>query len=294
MHMEYILENDYLRVAVTTWGAQVKSVIRKLDGVEHMWNGDPAVWKYHSPVMFPYCGKVRDGRIEARGQVMENCPPHGFARIKEHVLLEQQDHCLTMVLTEDEETRAMFPYCFRLLSTFRLEKDALLHTLTVENTDDESFYFGIGYHPAYTIPFDSEHTLEDYEFRFSNLESPLCMSNTSGLNDGKYYSLGNNIRSIPIVEGMFDNDSHCMVNLTSQTLGFYEKGSGRGVECTIGNFPYCLIWSKPGRPPFICIEPWHSLPSHINDDYSWEHKPAAASVAPGKCWSTTMKTAFLR
>ena len=34
--MDYILENEYLKVTVTTKGAQLKSVVRKCDGVEHM------------------------------------------------------------------------------------------------------------------------------------------------------------------------------------------------------------------------------------------------------------------
>ena len=34
--MDYTLENEYLKVTITTSGAQVKSVIRKCDGVEHM------------------------------------------------------------------------------------------------------------------------------------------------------------------------------------------------------------------------------------------------------------------
>ena len=33
--MEYTIENEYLKVTVTTRGAQVKSVIRKCDNVEH-------------------------------------------------------------------------------------------------------------------------------------------------------------------------------------------------------------------------------------------------------------------
>ena len=41
--MEYIIENEYLKVTVTTWGAQVKSVIRKCDGVEHIWQADKSV-----------------------------------------------------------------------------------------------------------------------------------------------------------------------------------------------------------------------------------------------------------
>ena len=77
--MEYIIENEYLKVTVTTWGAQVKSVIRKCDGVEHIWNGDASVWKFHTPILFPHCGKLVDGKLEAKGKIYESSM-HGFAR----------------------------------------------------------------------------------------------------------------------------------------------------------------------------------------------------------------------
>ena len=54
--MEFVMENAYLKVTVTDWGAQVKSVIRKCDGAEHIWQADPAVWGYHATILFPYCG----------------------------------------------------------------------------------------------------------------------------------------------------------------------------------------------------------------------------------------------
>jgi len=53
MSKEFTIENEYLKLTVTTWGAQVKSVIRKCDGVEHIWQADKAVWGYHAPILFP-------------------------------------------------------------------------------------------------------------------------------------------------------------------------------------------------------------------------------------------------
>jgi hypothetical protein len=35
--MEFIIENEFLKVTVISNGAQLKSVVRKSDGVEHMW-----------------------------------------------------------------------------------------------------------------------------------------------------------------------------------------------------------------------------------------------------------------
>ena len=292
--MDYTMENEYLKVTVTTFGAQVKSVIRKCDGVEHMWQADKAVWGYHAPILFPHAGKVVDGKIEAKGGIYES-GQHGFARLMEHSFVDQSADTIALELCANHETLKVFPYDFRLVSTFTLENDTLHHTLTVENLDEEVMPFGIGYHPGFAIPFDKNHTAEDYELRFSETESPLCVNNLPhGLMHGNLYYLGSNIRAIPIDDKLFANDSHCMVNLRSQTLGLYEKDTGRGVVCDISEFPYTLIWSKPGMPKFVCIEPWHSLPSPENGSIKWEEKPAAAILAPGEAWSCTLSTSFVR
>ncbi len=292
--MEYSIENEYLKLTVTTWGAQVKSVIRKCDGVEHMWQADPEVWGYHAPILFPHAGKVVDGRIEAKGGVYES-GQHGFARLMEHEFVDQTADTIVLELCSSPETLAKFPYEFRLVSTFTLENDTVHHTLTVENLDEEKLPFGIGYHPAFTVPFDDKHVATDYELRFSEMESPICLNCLpTGLVQDDHYYLGNNITAIPVDENLFANDSHGMVNLKSQTLGLYEKGTGRGVVCNIADFPYNLLWSKPGMPKFICIEPWHSLPSPEGGSVNWEEKPAAAVLNPGEAWSCTLSTSFVR
>ena len=294
MPKEFSIENEYLKVTVTTWGAQIKSVIRKCDNVEHIWQADPAVWGYHTPILFPYAGKVAGGKIEAKGAVYE-AGQHGFARGMEHDFVEQTADTIVLELCACDETYAKFPYEFRLVSTFTLENDTLHHTLTVENLDEEKLPFGIGYHPAFAIPFDNQHVATDYELRFSETESPICLNCLpTGLVQKDHYCLGSNIRAIAVDENLFANDSHCMVNLKSGALGLYEKGTGRGVVCNIEEFPYTLLWSKPGIPKFVCIEPWHSLPSMEGSSSNWEEKPAAAILNPGEAWSTTLSMSFVR
>ena len=293
--MEFILENAYLKVTVTDWGAQVKSVIHKRDGVEHIWQADPAVWGYHAPILFPYCGKLRDGKLTHNGVEIPSPAQHGFARTATHRLRRHTPDMVELELTETAETMAVFPWKFRLLSTFTLRDDTLCHALTVENTGSDILHFGLGYHPAFAIPFDDAHSFSDYSLIFSQEESPLCLETAPrGLVNGKVYSLGSNLREIPVTAGMFHNDSHCMINLRSETLGLYEKDTGRGVECDISQFPYTLIWSKPGQPRFICIEPWHSLPDYEFAGGQWQDKPAAAVLAPGESWCTALNTRFVR
>ena len=293
--MEYILENEQLKVTVTTWGAQVKSVIRKEDGVEHIWQADKAVWGYHAPVLFPFTGRLKDGKLIAKGREFDFPTPHGFTRTSEHTFVYQNKHTLVLQLTDSPETLEKWPYKFRFMSAFTLEGDVLHHTLTVENRDEEEMSFGIGFHPAFTLPFDENHTYADYELRFDKNESPICLEmSPRGLVTGNTYFLNNNLNAIPVTPELFANDSHCFIGLQSDTLGLYEKDTGRAVVCSIKGFPYCLIWSKPGEPKFVCIEPWHSLPSREEGGYEWDKKPAAAVIQPGASWSTTLSTAFVR
>ena len=292
--MDYIIENDYLKVTVTTWGSQIKSVVRKCDGAEHMWQADESVWGFHSPILFPHAGSVVDDIIEAKGKEYP-AVKHGFVRGMEYEFVDQTGEMLVLELASSPETLEKFPYEFRLVSTFTLEGDTLHHTLTVENLDEEKLPFGIGFHPAFAIPFDDKHTAEDYELRFSELESPICLNCLpTGLVQKDHYYLGNNLTALPIDEKLFAEGSHCMVNLNSQTLGIYEKDTGRAVVCDIAAFPYCLIWSMPGAPKFVCIEPWNSLPSPQGGSRKWEEKPAAAILNPGEAWETTMSTRFVR
>ena len=293
--MIHTIENELLKVSVTTFGAQVCSVVRKCDGVEHMHDADPDVWGYHAPILFPYTGKLADGVLEAKGETFPG-GQHGFARLMEHTFVRQNENEIVMELTHSPETLAKWPYRFRLTSTVTLEGDCVTQKLTVENLDEADMPFGIGYHPAFRLPFDESHGAGDYAFRFDAPQSPMCLGTQPlGLLNGSWYSLGKNTDTIPLDETTFANDSHCMFNLTAKTLGIYEKGTGRGVVCDISGFPYTLIWSKPVWPvPFVCIEPWMSLPAAQTDTPDWNLRAAAAVLKPGQSWSCALPTHFVR
>ena len=292
--MKYTIENQKLKISVNSLGAELCSVVYKEDGTEHIWQGDPAVWSGQAPIMFPYTGRLPGGKFSVKGAIYEG-NPHGFARKAEHTMVRCEGNLLVLELLWSEELLARWPWKFRLESTFLLEGETLHHTLRVENLDGESFSFGVGYHPAFRIPFDEKHTFADYELRFEKMESPLCLDTSNGgLVGDKVYYLGKNITAVPIDEKLFANDSHMMTGLRSATLGIYEKDSGRAVVTDISGFPYVLLWSKPGVPQFVCIEPWHTTPSPVGEDIAWENKPAAAKLAPGESWRTTMRTVFTR
>ena len=217
----------------------------------------------------------------------------------EHTLLCAEGDTIRLELRSDEKSKAeRFPFDFVLTSTFRLEGRTVHHTLAVTNPADaaEELQFGIGYHPAFRIPFDDQHTTTDYEFRFDQPESPMILdAYPNGLLTGKCGYRWKNEQSIPLTDDLFENDSFCMAGLRSRTLGIYEKDTGKGIVCNVEGYPYTLIWSAPAKPVhFVCIEPWHSLPGAQTDTQEWSQRAAAACLAPGQTWETTLSTTFER
>lgn len=293
--MNYILENEQMKLTVSSHGAEPISVIMKKSGEECLWCGDKAVWGRHAPILFPYTGKLSNGEMIVDGKSYKG-GQHGFARDMEHTLAEQTSEKLVLELHSNEETLQKFPFEFVLRSTFTLEGNAVNHTLTVENIGTKQLSFGIGYHPAFTCPFDDKHGTEDYEFRFDQMESPMVIdARPNGLLSGKCYYLGTNLTKIQLHDRLFDNDSYCMTNLKSTKLGIYEKDSNRSIVCDIKDFPYTLIWSALSEKiHFVCIEPWHSLPGVENGTSEWEKQASAAVLESGESFSTTLAMTFNR
>lgn len=56
-HMKRVLENDFLKVTIDDHGAELVSIYDKEKEHEVIWQGDPAFWGRHAPVLFPNVGK---------------------------------------------------------------------------------------------------------------------------------------------------------------------------------------------------------------------------------------------
>ena len=61
-----LIKNSELRVEISSLGAELRSVKRQ--GVEYLWQGDPAVWADRAPVLFPICGSLKEGKYEYQGR----------------------------------------------------------------------------------------------------------------------------------------------------------------------------------------------------------------------------------
>ena len=117
--MRYQLENGTLRVEIDSFGAEVRSVVRRSDGREYMWQADPAYWGRTSPVLFPFVGAPRNKQYRYEGKTYQ-MGQHGFARDMEFELERQSADEIWFVLESNEETYKKYPFGFRLSIGYHL------------------------------------------------------------------------------------------------------------------------------------------------------------------------------
>ncbi len=66
----------------------------------------------------------------------------------------------------------------------------------------------------------------------------------------------------PLEPHVFDHDSICFPGLESRWVQVEEKGTGAFLRIETAGWPYVLLWSPPGIPGFVCIEPCSGYPGH--------------------------------
>ena len=65
--MQATIHNEFLTLTVDTHGAEAVS-LKNAAGQEMLWQADPAVWKRHAPILFPWTGKLPGGTFEVNGK----------------------------------------------------------------------------------------------------------------------------------------------------------------------------------------------------------------------------------
>lgn len=283
--MIYTIENDLLRIQINSHGAELWSIFDKKGGVEHLWQGDEAYWPKRAPILFPYCGRLKDKRYFLDNKEYES-GIHGFASHYDHAVTFQNGKSIAFLFEDNEETRKVYPYKFRLYSVFELSGNKLTQTLKVENPNAGDMYFSLGFHTGYKLPFDERHTIEDYSIVFDTDETPYeIMCNSSGLLSGEKRLYFENKRSIPLHNRLFANDSFILAGLKSDHVSIVEKDTGKAIRVGIKGFPYTVFWSTPDEVKFVCIEPWYGLPDMHDTDGDFRKKPGILKLSPCQSFS---------
>lgn len=250
-----IIENEFLKVAIDTTGAQLSSLYNKATGVELMWQAGEA-WPWHSPTLFPVIGSLINNQILVDGKGYDLTQRHGFARHSEFLLLESNSKQAKFSLPYSEKTMAIYPYKFDFHVIYDLIDNALRVTFKVINLDDKTIYFSVGGHPAFNIPFHKGENYEDYYLEFET-EEPLQehLLSANGFFSGEVRPVKLDGKNLQLTRDLFINDALIFKHMKSRQVTIRSHKHDESVSVQFPHFNYLGIWAKTGSD-FVCIEPW--------------------------------------
>lgn len=253
------IQNEVLTAQVCTLGAQLMC-LRGADNTQYLWQGDPKYWPDRSLTIFPYVARLTKGTYRYRGRLYR-MPIHGFAPSSEFTILEHSDTALTLGLGSSPETYEMYPFRFRFTLRYLLEGQTLSVEARVENRDEETMYFGLGGHPGINVPLEAGLSFEDYV-----LEFPPCAPKRVEFTPECFITGGETpffleSSTLPLSHDLFDDDAIVLKDIPGRVTLRSEKGR-RGVTLVAPDFPILGLWHMPKTDaPYVCLEPWSSLPS---------------------------------
>lgn len=255
---QYSLSNSQLELKVNSFGAELCSVKSKADQLEYIWQADSHVWARHAPNLFPIVGRLRDGQFSYGGKQYA-LPQHGFARDLEFICIEETAGTLSFELTASEETLQSFPFHFSLQISYALLGDTLKVSYTVFNPDHKDLWLSLGAHPAFNCPLQEHETFEDYELQFNGMNILTVNKLHDGLISDETKVLHLSDHKLHLNASLFEKDALVLKNAQIHEVRLSSTQSGRGIEMSCEGWPYFGIWTRPGSPKFLCLEPWQGI-----------------------------------
>lgn len=254
------LKNELLTVSISTKGAELQSIKRTDEGLEYLWQGDPAFWGRKAPVLFPIVGRLKNDEYRYNGKTYA-LNQHGFARDSDFQVEEQTETTVRLTTTSSLQTKEHYPFDFQLSLTYTLKKNTVNVSYFVKNTDEsEVMYFSIGGHPGFNVPLTNNTTFEDYYLAFLPRRSRRQIPLVGPYLDLESTTLAQTNTEIDLKRALFDNDALIYETKGKNVFSINSEKTTHSVSITFEGFPYTGIWSPPKKEaPFVCIEPWYGI-----------------------------------
>jgi galactose mutarotase-like enzyme len=271
------IASEVLSAVIDPRGAELTS-LRDAEDREYMTDADPAFWSGRAPLLFPIVGALNRGAYRVGGQAYQ-LPKHGFARTSTFELLAHQPGHALFRLTDNEATRAAYPFAFVLEMGFALEGPRLSMTATVRNPGPAALPFSFGFHPAFAWPLPGGMPKEEHVIVFERPE-PQDIRRIDG------EGLVARSEATP-VEGstlalrheLFADDALIWDRLASRALVYGAPG-GKWLDIVFPDTPMLGVWQKPGSR-YVCIEPWAGIADPVGFGGDFGDKPGVITLDAG-------------
>jgi len=242
------LSNAFLDVEISTAGAEITSLINLINNDQLLWHGDKTYWGGRNPILFPIVGSTYDKQLHINGQSY-SIGNHGVARHMEFNVVQHDNLHLILRTTSNEWSLKQYPFEFALQVTYKLKERNLQIDYLITNHSTAVMPFTFGLHPAFALrEADEEQAKVKWPLK-ENLQQIKLDASMTGIME---------IQSLSIKKPDFMNDNTLIFQgMMSDYLEFFNGKST--IEVGIAGFPYLAFW-RANQAPFICIEPWLSIP----------------------------------
>jgi galactose mutarotase-like enzyme len=275
---QHTIHGDGLTATVLAHGAELCS-LKTAAGLELVWQAG-AAWKRHAPLLFPIVGKLKNDTLLHRGKSYP-MTQHGFARDTRFEWVERGHSSCRLVLSDNAQTRARYPFAFRLAVTYTLRGPGLDVSFEIANPGEEMLPASIGGHPAFNWPLLPGVDKASYRLDFSREEPTPIRRLKDGLLRPQVEPSPIRGRELALSEALFVDDAIILDHLASKSVR-YAAPEGPSLEVSFDGFRELGIWSKPDGAPFLCIEPWCGFASPLEFDGEFVDKPGLMHIKPGE------------
>ena len=286
------MSSDIVSIASPELAAQINPFgaelwrLQDAQGRDYLWDGDPAWWTGRAPLLFPVIGRLPGDRFAHRGQVYE-LPKHGFARRSAFELVRREPALACFRLRADAATRQAYPFDFVLEAQFAIAGPELRMTATIANDGAEPMPATFGFHPAFRWPLPEAGERSRHAIIFDEDEAgPLRRLGEDGLLDAARRPTPVAGRRLPLRDDWFARDALVFERPASRSLRYAGDG-GRSLAIGWRGLPHLGVWTKPGAP-YVCIEPWASLPAETAAPEALTERPDLLMLAPGASAQVSM------
>ena len=281
------IASDVLSAEVNPFGAELHS-LRDEQGRDLLWDGDPVFWTGRAPILFPIVGALTGDRYRWRGETY-SLPKHGFARRSAFSVAQSDPASATLRLEPSDETRAAYPFDFRLDVTFAVEGAVLAVTDEVSNRGEGPMPASFGFHPALRWPLPEGGAREDHRLSFDEDEpAPIHRLDAAGLIDPEPRPTPIQGRELALRDDLFADDAMIFDHIRSHGLRY--GTAQRSLRIDWRDCPQLGVWTKPGAG-YLCIEPWQGFSDPQGFDGELDCKPGIMLLAPGETRRLMMRIA---
>jgi galactose mutarotase-like enzyme len=259
----FTIENQQIKAVINAKGAELSQLYHKGHDLDYLWNGDPAFWGKHSPVLFPIVGTLKNNEYIFNGKSYQ-LPRHGFARDKQFAIEEQTTDTITFLLTDDEDTKKVYPFTFEFRIRYTLHESSLAVAYEVKNSGKEEMYFSLGAHPAFAVPLVKGTAYTDYYLQFNQAENaPRWPISKDGLIESAPLPLLQQTNRLELSKDLFQKDALVFKGLASTIVSLRCDKTEHGFTFDFPGFPFLGIWAAKNAD-FVCIEPWCGIADSVD------------------------------